>query len=116
MRYETKRGTKPCAERLQFPNMASSLHQLPRRVLVVLVRAYQRVISPHLQSGCRYVPTCSEYAVEALTRYGALKGTALSAWRLLRCHPWAAHGHDPPRWTGKRPSAESIEPEPNAVS
>lgn len=96
--------------------MSSPLYKLPQRVLVMLVRTYQRTVSPHLQSGCRYVPTCSEYAVEALQRYGALRGSALSVWRLMRCHPWAAHGHDPPRWFGEPRPAEATDPEPIAGS
>ncbi|MFY8198599.1 MAG: membrane protein insertion efficiency factor YidD, partial [Bacteroidia bacterium] len=56
---------------------------------------YQGMISPHLPPSCRYSPTCSQYAVEALGRYGAWKGSFLAAKRILRCHPWGGHGHDP---------------------
>jgi putative membrane protein insertion efficiency factor len=60
-----------------------------------LLRAYKRVISPLLPASCRYVPTCSEYAAEALARHGLLRGTALGLWRLLRCNPFSRAGYDP---------------------
>lgn len=59
------------------------------------VRIYQRVISPGLPRRCRYHPTCSEYAAQALGRYGILRGAVLAVWRLLRCNPWSHGGHDP---------------------
>jgi putative membrane protein insertion efficiency factor len=65
------------------------------RVLILAVRGYQRFLSPLLPPSCRYVPSCSAYAVEALTRYGALKGSWLALRRLLRCHPFARGGYDP---------------------
>lgn len=77
---------------------ARSLYRLPRRLLKGFVRAYQLMISPHLGSSCRYTPSCSEYAIEALEEYGALKGLVLSTHRILRCHPWGGHGYDPPKW------------------
>lgn len=80
---------------------------IPRHLLVALVRVYQYVVSPLFPSTCRYAPTCSQYAVEALQKYGALKGTVLAAHRLLRCHPWGGHGYDPPRWYGE---PEDVEP------
>jgi putative membrane protein insertion efficiency factor len=64
-------------------------------VLVFWVRAYQYLISPYTPSSCRFVPTCSEYAVEALKKHGAIKGTMLAAKRIARCHPWGESGHDP---------------------
>jgi len=74
---------------------------LPRNALIGLVRVYQLVISPHFPASCRFVPTCSEYAVEALRRYGVLKGLILSVRRITRCHPWGDSGYDPPRWFGE---------------
>jgi putative membrane protein insertion efficiency factor len=65
------------------------------RLLVTLVRGYQVVISPLLPASCRYTPSCSQYAVEALQRHGALKGSWLAARRLGRCHPFRAGGYDP---------------------
>ena len=89
-----------------------SLQHLPRRALVGLVRLYQLIISPHLGASCRYVPSCSEYAVQALQQYGAIKGTILAIWRILRCHPWAPHGYDPPRWFGEpKPRDPSLPPD-----
>jgi putative membrane protein insertion efficiency factor len=60
-----------------------------------LLRLYKRWISPVFLPSCRYVPTCSEYAMEAVERYGAGRGGAMAAWRVLRCHPFAAGGLDP---------------------
>jgi uncharacterized protein len=57
--------------------------------------AYQRVISPGLPRRCRYEPTCSRYAVQALAEYGILRGLVLAVWRLLRCNPWSRGGYDP---------------------
>ena len=65
------------------------------RPLVALVRGYQRWISPALPPTCRFFPSCSAYAVEALQVHGLLRGTALTAWRLLRCAPWHPGGVDP---------------------
>jgi len=59
------------------------------------LRAYQTVISPWLPPACRYVPTCSHYAAQAVERYGVLRGAAKAAWRLLRCHPFCKGGYDP---------------------
>ena len=78
-----------------------ALYRLPRRLLAGTVRAYQVVVSPHFPSTCRYQPTCSTYAIQAFRQYGALKGLVLTVHRLLRCHPWGGHGHDPPRWFGE---------------
>jgi len=60
-----------------------------------LLRGYKRWISPAFPPSCRYVPTCSEYAMEAVERYGVVRGGAMAAWRLLRCHPFATGGLDP---------------------
>ena len=59
------------------------------------IRAYQFTLRPVLGPNCRFVPSCSDYALEAVLVHGALAGTALSARRLLRCNPWCAGGHDP---------------------
>ncbi|WP_342799504.1 membrane protein insertion efficiency factor YidD [Quadrisphaera granulorum] len=64
-------------------------------VLLLLVRIYQLLVSPLLGPVCRYAPSCSSYGATALRRHGALRGTWLTARRLLRCHPWAAGGWDP---------------------
>ncbi|HSG82091.1 MAG TPA: membrane protein insertion efficiency factor YidD [Gemmatimonadota bacterium] len=65
------------------------------RILVALVRGYQIAISPLLPPACRYTPSCSQYAVEALRRHGALKGSWLALRRIGRCHPFRAGGYDP---------------------
>lgn len=78
---------------------------LPARGAMLLVRAYQLLVSPWLGPHCRYQPTCSSYALEAIGRFGALRGSWLALRRIGRCHPWAAGGLDPvPRrycWWGR---------------
>ena len=67
-----------------------------KRVLLYLIRFYQKYISPLKRGGtCKYIPTCSEYAAQAIEKHGALKGTILAAWRLLRCNPFSQGGIDP---------------------
>ena len=66
-----------------------------KRLLIRLVRFYQKGISPLKPPCCKYIPTYSQYAVEALERFGALKGTALAVWRILRCNPFSRGGYDP---------------------
>lgn len=66
-----------------------------QRLLIWLIRAYRYCISPALGCHCRFHPSCSSYALEALERHGAARGTLLTFWRVLRCHPWAAGGDDP---------------------
>ena len=68
---------------------------VPTRLLRGLVQAYRFGFSPVLGPRCRFAPTCSEYALEAVSRHGALRGTWLAAHRLRRCHPWGGHGYDP---------------------
>lgn len=65
------------------------------RILILIARFWQIGPSRILPPSCRYAPSCSAYAIEALRRYGALKGGWLAATRLLRCHPWGGHGYDP---------------------
>ena len=65
------------------------------RMLVLPIRFYQRFISPLFPPACRFTPTCSQYAVEALQKHGPLKGLWLAIRRLLRCHPWGGSGYDP---------------------
>ena len=68
---------------------------LPRQILMGLVRGYRLLLSPWLGSHCRFAPTCSAYALEALERHGAGTGSLLAARRLVRCHPWCQGGVDP---------------------
>ncbi len=62
---------------------------------ILIIKFYQYVISPALGPKCRYTPTCSQYAVEALKKYGLFKGSWLALKRIASCHPWGGHGHDP---------------------
>lgn len=88
----------PPAEEYPFPNMKARPWQWP---VIGLIRVYQWTVSPVLHllggpgSGCRYHPTCSEYALEAVRVHGSVRGLRLAARRILRCHPWGGHGHDP---------------------
>ncbi len=66
-----------------------------KRVLLALVRFYRRAISPFRPPGCRYTPTCSQYALEAIEKYGALKGGWMAFRRILRCNPFHKGGYDP---------------------
>lgn len=70
-------------------------------ILIVPVRIYQWIISPWLPKTCRYHPTCSQYAIEALREHGPITGLLMGTKRILSCHPWGGHGHDPvpPRGT-----------------
>ena len=63
--------------------------------LVLLIRGYQLIVSPILGSNCRFMPTCSEYALESLKEYGLIKGTFLTIKRIGKCHPWGSNGYDP---------------------
>ncbi len=64
-------------------------------IFMIFIRLYQKIISPFLPPSCRFIPSCSEYSYQALEKYGALKGTMLSIWRLLRCNPFNKGGYDP---------------------
>jgi putative membrane protein insertion efficiency factor len=66
-----------------------------RRVLIGLIKVYQWTLSPFVGFHCRFSPTCSHYTIEAINKYGVLKGTYLGVKRIARCHPWCAAGHDP---------------------
>jgi uncharacterized protein len=69
--------------------------KLIRSVAVTPIRVYQRLLSPIVGQRCRYYPSCSEYAAQAITRFGILRGLVLAGWRLLRCNPWSQGGFDP---------------------
>ena len=66
-----------------------------RTVVLLPIRGYQKLISPMLGAHCKYYPSCSEYAVQAIRRFGILRGLVLAGWRLLRCNPWSRGGYDP---------------------
>ncbi len=67
-----------------------------KRIMIFLIRCYQRYLSPlKIHTRCKYIPTCSQYAIEAIEKYGALKGGMLAFWRILRCNPFSEGGIDP---------------------
>lgn len=74
---------------------ARALLRLPQRLLIALVLGYRLFFKAWLGNSCRFEPSCSQYALDALRRHGAAGGSALTAARLLRCHPWCAGGPDP---------------------
>ena len=78
--------------------MMGSVHHkrpMPGKVIVALIRLYQRYLSPLLPPSCRFTPSCSQYTIEAISKYGLLKGSLMGAWRVLRCHPFSKGGWDP---------------------
>jgi uncharacterized protein len=66
-----------------------------RTLAIAPIRLYQVLISPLFAGSCKYHPSCSQYAIDAIRRHGVLRGVVLAAWRLLRCNPWSHGGHDP---------------------
>jgi len=71
------------------------VYRLPRKIIALMIRGYQQVISPLLPPTCRFLPTCSEYALEAVSTYGVFKGGWLALRRILKCHPFHPGGYDP---------------------
>jgi putative membrane protein insertion efficiency factor len=83
------------------------MSRLIRRLVLLPIRGYQRAISPALPRRCKYHPTCSAYAVQAIESYGILRGAVLAVWRLLRCNPFSHGGYDPvsaQKVSSRRPS------------
>jgi putative membrane protein insertion efficiency factor len=80
---------------IRLSPVIAAVCRVPARLLWAVVRLYQVFVSPVLPPACRYHPSCSRYAAEALLTHGALRGTWLAVRRLLRCHPWAPGGPDP---------------------
>jgi uncharacterized protein len=76
---------------------AGRIGRIARAVAITPITLYQRVISPTIPRRCKYEPTCSRYAVNAIREFGILRGAVLAAWRLLRCNPWSYGGYDPVR-------------------
>lgn len=88
-----------------------------RKLLIAPIRFYQYVISPWLGRNCRYTPSCSAYAIEAITVHGAMKGLWLGTKRICRCHPWGSSGHDPvPAKQGSMSPTECEHPHSKASS
>jgi len=73
----------------------SGVLAIPRRLVVLVIRGYQRFISPALPPACRFTPSCSQYTLEAVSRYGVVRGGWLGLRRIARCHPWHPGGPDP---------------------
>lgn len=73
----------------------NSMRQFAKQLVLQLLRVYKWAISPMFPPSCRYVPTCSEYAMEAVERYGVIRGAWMASMRLLRCHPFVKGGYDP---------------------
>jgi uncharacterized protein len=71
------------------------LRTVARSVFVLPIKLYQKTVSPLTGSRCKYYPSCSEYAVQAISKFGILRGLVLAGWRLLRCNPWSHGGFDP---------------------
>lgn len=101
--------------------------RVPQRLLIGLVKGYRLLLSPWLGSSCRFTPTCSAYALEALAQHGAAGGSYLTVARLSRCHPWCEGGQDPvptalrtpklfTRWLEKPQPASSLAADPTSVS
>ncbi|HLS70657.1 MAG TPA: membrane protein insertion efficiency factor YidD [Chitinophagaceae bacterium] len=78
-----------------FKKVYQGIAFLFKKIFLLLIGFYQNFISPILGPSCRYTPTCSQYAKEAIEKYGPLKGGFLAAKRILSCNPWGGHGHDP---------------------
>jgi putative membrane protein insertion efficiency factor len=76
--------------------LLSLITQLPSLVLIALVRVYQLTLSPIIGQQCRFQPTCSHYMIEAVRKYGAIRGAWKGTLRICRCHPWHPGGYDPP--------------------
>jgi uncharacterized protein len=72
-----------------------TLARVMRSIATAPIIAYQRFVSPAIPRRCKYEPTCSRYGIEAIKRYGILRGPVLAGWRLLRCNPWSHGGYDP---------------------
>jgi uncharacterized protein len=82
-----------------------------RRIAAAPIRFYQRFVSPGLPARCKYEPTCSRYATQAIGEFGILRGLVLAGWRLMRCNPWSHGGYDPVHdqhlFAPRRPTAPS---------
>jgi putative membrane protein insertion efficiency factor len=66
-----------------------------KRLLIFIIKIYRKYVSPYKRPSCKYYPTCSQYAIEAIEKYGSFKGIFMSIWRILRCNPFSKGGYDP---------------------
>ncbi len=107
METGTEHGRRSVSREVRFGALSGFLWHLPRLALMTLVRGYRLLLKPWLGNACRFEPTCSAYALEALERHGAMRGGLLSGWRLARCHPWCDGGLDPVPGTAAGGCAES---------
>ncbi|NWG27152.1 MAG: membrane protein insertion efficiency factor YidD [Ignavibacteriaceae bacterium] len=80
---------------MNINNLVRKFFQLLALPFIVVIKMYQLIISPLFPPSCRFTPTCSHYSIEALKKYGILKGSWLSFKRIIRCHPWGGSGFDP---------------------
>lgn len=95
---EPESGVRHAHARVAAPDSnGGRLTRAARLVVTAPIVAYQRLLAPGLPRRCRYEPTCSHYAVQAIREYGILRGLVLTGWRLLRCNPWSPGGFDPVR-------------------
>ena len=83
------------SDKPQRQTVAATIGRLVSNLLILPIRFYQVAISPHTPPACRFTPTCSQYAIEALRKHGPIKGLRLAIWRILRCNPWGGSGYDP---------------------
>ncbi|RVW02338.1 membrane protein insertion efficiency factor YidD [Rhodococcus spongiicola] len=93
--HDVARAESGSRSSLFAANLLTSLRSLPARVLIFLIELYRTYVSPLRLPTCRFTPTCSEYAVDALRTHGAIKGSALTVVRLVKCAPWHPGGWDP---------------------
>lgn len=81
--------------KFELKNLTKNAKEILASPFIFLIKLYQWIISPLLGPSCRYTPTCSQYGIEALKKYGPLKGLWLTVKRVVSCNPWGGHGHDP---------------------
>jgi putative membrane protein insertion efficiency factor len=94
--------------------MKIRLTETGRKLLIMTIRFYQLSISPLFPASCRYTPTCSQYAIEAIRLHGACRGTLLAIKRICRCHPWGGYGYDPvPPVRAKNKKGKNRQTDPN---
>lgn len=80
---------------MQIKDAVAVVTVIPKKCVVLLFKGYQYVISPIFPPTCRFIPSCSQYAIEAVQKYGVVRGGIKALWRILRCHPFSRGGYDP---------------------